>query len=88
MRVLAVDRIAPEGIAYLREHGVEVDEPARPSRETLHARLPAYEGLITRSGTAVTAELLEHAPRLRIVGRAGVGIDNVDVEACIAAARS
>ena len=82
MRVLVVDRIAPEGLAYLREHGVEVDELARPSRETLDARLPEYEGLITRSGTAVTAELLEHAPRLRIVGRAGVGVDNVDVEAC------
>ena len=82
MRVLAVDAIAPEGIAFLREHGVEVDELAKPSRETLHARLPAYDGLITRSGTAVTAELLEHAPGLRIIGRAGVGIDNVDVEAC------
>lgn len=41
-----------------------------------------YDGLVTRSGTAVTAELFEHAPRLRIVGRAGVGVDNVDVEAC------
>ncbi len=82
MRVLAADKIAPEGLAYLREHGFEVDELARPSRETLYARLPECEGLITRSGTAVTAELLEHAPRLRIVGRAGVGIDNVDVEAC------
>ncbi len=82
MRVLAVDRIAPEGIAYLRGHGVEVDEVPKPSREALYPRLPEYDGLITRSGTAVTAELLEHAPRLRIVGRAGVGIDNVDVDAC------
>jgi D-3-phosphoglycerate dehydrogenase / 2-oxoglutarate reductase len=82
MRVLAVDAIAPQGIAYLRDRGIEVDELARPTLETLYARLPEYDGLITRSGTSVTAELLEHAPRLRIVGRAGVGVDNVDVEAC------
>ncbi len=82
MKVLAVDKIAPEGVAYLRARGFDVDELPKPSRETLHARLPECDGLITRSGTAVTAELLEHAPRLRIVGRAGVGIDNVDVEAC------
>ncbi len=82
MRVLVVEAIAPEGIAYLRERGVEVDELPKPSIEQLHAALPSYEALITRSGTAVTSELLTHAPKLRIVGRAGVGIDNVDVDAC------
>src|SRR5881296_433631 len=82
MRVLVVEAIAPEGLAYLREHGVDVDELAKASPAELRARLPDYEGLITRSGTAVTAELLDHGPRLRIVGRAGVGVDNVDVEAC------
>ena len=82
MRVLVVEAIAPEGIAYLRERGFSVDELSKPSLEAIHAALPAYEGLITRSGTAVTAELLAHAPKLRIVGRAGVGVDNVDVEAC------
>src|SRR5207245_10657170 len=82
MRVLVVEAIAPEGLAYLREHGVDVDELAKACAAELRRRLPDYEGLITRSGTAVTAELLDHAPRLRIVGRAGVGVDNVDVEAC------
>ena len=82
MRVLVVDAIAPEGLAYLRERGFEVDELRKPTREELHAALPAYEALITRSGTAVTGELLSHAPKLRIVGRAGVGVDNVDVDAC------
>ncbi|MGH7279788.1 MAG: phosphoglycerate dehydrogenase, partial [Candidatus Rokuibacteriota bacterium] len=82
MRVLVVDAIAAEGIAYLRERGVEVDEVAKPSRETLQARLAACDALVTRSSTAVTAELLEGAPGLRIVGRAGVGVDNIDVEAC------
>src|ERR671934_2127988 len=82
MNVLVVDAIAAEGLAYLRERGLTVDEIAKPSRETLHARLPEYEALITRSGTAITSELLEHAPKLRIIGRAGVGIDNIDVDAC------
>ena len=82
MRVLVVDAIAPEGLAYLRERNIQVDELAKPSLEALYARIGDYDGLITRSGTAVTADLLGHAPRLRIVGRAGVGVDNVDIEAC------
>jgi D-3-phosphoglycerate dehydrogenase len=82
VRALVVEAIAPEGIAYLRERGFEVDELRKASLEQLHAALPEYEALITRSGTAVTPELLAHAPKLRIVGRAGVGVDNVDVDAC------
>src|SRR2546427_7012660 len=68
MRVLVVEAIAPEGLAYLREHGVDVDELAKASPAELRARLPDYEGLITRSGTAVTAELLrseEHTSELQ-----------------------
>jgi D-3-phosphoglycerate dehydrogenase / 2-oxoglutarate reductase len=82
MRVLVIDAIAPEGLACLRDHAFDVDEIHRPTRDALHARLGDYEAVITRSSTAVTAELLEHAPRLRFVGRAGVGVDNIDVEAC------
>src|SRR5499426_2238491 len=82
MKTLVVDAIAPEGLEYLREHGFEIDQLMRPSVATLYERVADYEALVTRSGTAVTPQLLEHAPRLRIVGRAGVGVDNVDVEAC------
>ena len=82
MKVLVVDSIAGEGLALLREHGFEVDELMRPSQEVLFSRVGEYEALITRSLTAVTPELLRHAARLRIVGRAGVGIDNIDVDAC------
>jgi D-3-phosphoglycerate dehydrogenase len=82
VRVLAVDAIAPEGLAYLRARGFEVEELVRPSPELLQARLAECEALITRSGTAVTPALLARAPRLRVVGRAGVGIDNIDVDAC------
>ncbi|HEY3066817.1 MAG TPA: phosphoglycerate dehydrogenase [Methylomirabilota bacterium] len=82
MRVLVIDAIAPEGLAYLRSHGFEVDEILKPSRAALLERVGDYEALVTRSGTAVTEDLLEAATRLRIVGRAGVGVDNIDVDAC------
>lgn len=81
MRVLVVDRIAPEGLRFLRDHGFTVDEVSVTS-EDVGPRLAQCEALITRSGTAVTEALLDRAPRLRIVGRAGVGVDNVDVDAC------
>jgi len=82
VKVLVVDSIAPEGLGYLRERGVEVDESPRPRLEELYERIGEYDGLITRSLTSVTPELLRHATRLRIVGRAGVGVDNIDVDAC------
>src|SRR6266542_378527 len=82
MQTLVVDSIAPEGLALLREHGFDVDEVVRPTKEALYERIGDYEALITRSGTAVTPELLRHAARLRIIGRAGVGVDNIDVDAC------
>jgi D-3-phosphoglycerate dehydrogenase len=81
MRVVA-DAIAPEGVAYLREHGCEVAEVAGAPGGALDQALGGCEALVTRSSTAITAELLERAPRLRIVGRAGVGVDNIDVDAC------
>ncbi|HUG38758.1 MAG TPA: ACT domain-containing protein [Candidatus Limnocylindrales bacterium] len=83
MHVLIVDTIAPEGIAYLAARGFQVDQVANtlPPAE-LHARLADYEAIVTRSSTSVTPEFLAHAHRLRILGRAGVGVDNIDVEAC------
>ena len=82
MRVVVVDAIAPQGLAYLRERGFAVEELRTPSPATLARALADAEALITRSSTAVTAALLDGAPRLRIVGRAGVGVDNIDVDAC------
>jgi D-3-phosphoglycerate dehydrogenase len=83
MKVLVIDAIAPEGIDYLRERGFEVDEvSSKLPREELLARLGTYEAIVTRSSTTVTPEFLAHARRLRILGRAGVGVDNIDVDAC------
>ena len=83
MKVLVIDAIAPEGIDYLRERGFEVDEvSSKLPREELLARLGTYEAIVTRSSTTVTPEFLAHARQLRILGRAGVGVDNIDVDAC------
>ena len=83
MRVLIIDTIAPEGIAYLTERGFQVDQVSSPlPKDELHARLGDYEAIVTRSSTTVTPEFLARARRLRILGRAGVGVDNIDVDAC------
>src|SRR5712691_6484074 len=83
MKVLVIDAISPEGIAYLTERGFQVDQVSgKLPKDELHARIGEYESIITRSSTAVTAEFLTRARRLRILGRAGVGVDNIDIEAC------
>src|SRR5215467_13992208 len=82
VRTVVIDAIAPEGIAYLTEHGFDIRQLMKPTPEALAQALADCEALVTRSSTAVTAALLDRAPRLRIVGRAGVGVDNIDVDAC------
>jgi D-3-phosphoglycerate dehydrogenase len=78
MKIVVADKISERGIALLRELGWNIITPAAAA---LSAELVDAEGLIVRSATRVTSELLEKAPDLKVVGRAGVGIDNVDVEA-------
>jgi D-3-phosphoglycerate dehydrogenase len=77
-RVLVAEKIGDSGVALLREH-FDVDLGADWTREQLTERIADYEGILIRSATQLDAELLGHAQRLRAVGRAGVGIDNVDV---------
>ena len=78
--VVIAEALAAGCAEYLRET-CEVVEAAGLSRAELLEILPEAEGLIVRSGTRVDMELLEAAPRLRVVGRAGVGVDNIDLEA-------
>jgi len=83
MKVLVIDTIAPEGLAFLTERGFQVEQvSSKLPREELFATIADYEAIITRSSTTVTPEFLSHASRLRILGRAGVGVDNIDIEAC------
>jgi D-3-phosphoglycerate dehydrogenase / 2-oxoglutarate reductase len=84
-KVLVTDSIAESGLDILRAaEDVELDyRPGLKGQELLDA-VAQSDALMTRSGTAVTPELVNAGTRLRIVGRAGVGLDNVDVEACTA----
>jgi D-3-phosphoglycerate dehydrogenase len=79
-RVLVADPIATEGVEILREFA-DVDERQSLGADDLIAAIPVYDGLIVRSETKVTAEAITAAAKLRIIGRAGVGVDNIDVEA-------
>jgi D-3-phosphoglycerate dehydrogenase len=81
MRVLVAEKIGASGVALLREAGFEVDEGAGWSREELEERIDGYDAILIRSATTMDAELIARATRLRAIGRAGVGVDNVDVPA-------
>lgn len=80
-RVLVTDGVDPEGVALLlAEPALEVDELPTLPREELLRRIGDYDAIVGRSATRISAELLERAPRLRVVGRAGVGIDNIALD--------
>jgi len=82
MKILVSDPLAKEGIQILKgQEGIEVDvKPKLPAEELLRC-IGEYDGLIVRSGTKVTPAVIEHADKLKIIGRAGVGVDNVDLPA-------
>src|SRR5271169_7234196 len=78
MKVIVADKISERGVALLKEQaGWNV---VLTTKDTLNAEIADAEALIVRSATKVTPELMEKAPRLRVVGRAGVGVDNIDLD--------
>ena len=79
-RILVADPIADDGVTRLRAVG-QVDVATGLDPAALRERIADYDALVVRSETKVTADLLDAAPRLRVVGRAGVGVDNIDIEA-------
>jgi D-3-phosphoglycerate dehydrogenase len=83
-RVLISDKMDPRAAAIFRERGVEVDEKPGLSPDELKAIIQDYDGLAIRSATKVTRALIEAAGRLKVVGRAGIGVDNVDIPAATA----
>lgn len=80
MRVLVAEAVAREGIDLLRTRH-EVDERTGLSHDEYRAIMPEYDALIVRSQVQVDAELIEAGRRLAVIGRAGVGVDNVDLDA-------
>jgi D-3-phosphoglycerate dehydrogenase len=79
-RVLISDKLSPAAVAIFRDRGIDVDLRPGLTPAELRAIIPDYDGLAIRSATKVTRELLDAAPRLKVVGRAGIGVDNVDVK--------
>jgi D-3-phosphoglycerate dehydrogenase len=79
MRILANDGIDPIGKKLLEEAGIEVDTVNIPQAELI-SKLNAYDGITVRSATKVRKDLIDACPNLKIIGRGGVGMDNIDVE--------
>ena len=81
-KVLVSDALAEDGLKILRgEKKLEVDVDTNLSHNELKERIRDYDALVVRSSTEVTKEIIEAASKLKVIGRAGVGLDNVDVEA-------
>jgi D-3-phosphoglycerate dehydrogenase len=82
MKVLVLDGVEEEGLASLRaQPDIEVDVRNKLTEDELVSIIADYDGMIVRSATKVTPRILEAASKLKIVGRAGVGVDNIDVAA-------
>ena len=81
MKVLISDNLAPIGEKILKEAGIEVDVNTGLPPEELKAIIPDYDGLVIRSATKVHEDIIEAATKLKVVGRAGIGLDNVDIPA-------
>lgn len=85
MRILVTEKLAESGLDLLRDAGHEVDVSLGLSPDELCEAIVGAHGLIIRSATQVTAEVFEASDVLQVVGRAGVGLDNVDTDAATAA---
>src|SRR5207248_5395236 len=84
VKVLISDKMDPKAAQIFRDRGIHVDEITGKTPDELKAIIGDYDGLAIRSSTKVTKDILEHAKRLKVVGRAGIGVDNVDIPAASA----
>lgn len=80
-KVLLLDNIDPVSKVILEQRGIQADLAAKPDKEELFRIIPEYDGVVVRSATKVNTELLKAAKKLKVVGRAGVGVDNIDIGA-------
>lgn len=80
MKVLVSDPLSKEGIDVLKEAKFEVEEVSKLSENDMIKKIKGYDALIVRSDTVVTKKIIEAADTLKVIGRAGVGLDNVDVD--------
>ena len=83
-RILISDKLSPRALEIFNERGIEADTKVGLDRDALIAAIGDYDGLAVRSATKVTEKVIAAAGRLRVIGRAGIGVDNIDVPAATA----
>jgi D-3-phosphoglycerate dehydrogenase len=83
-KVLISDQLSPAAVQIFKDRGVDVDVKPGLTKEELKSIIGRYDGLAIRSATKVTADLLTAATHLKVIGRAGIGVDNVDINASTA----
>ena len=83
-KVLISDELSPAAIAVFKERGVDVDVKVGLSKDQLEKIIGDYDGLAVRSATKVTEKIISAGKRLKVVGRAGIGVDNIDTRAATA----
>lgn len=81
MKILVSDDVSEKGVELLRQHGYDVDVKTNLDEQGLIACIGEYDGLVTRSMTHVTEKVIEAGTKLKVVGRAGVGVDSIDIKA-------
>ena len=84
-KVLIADKLSPAAVAIFKERGVDADVKTGLTKEELIKIVDQYDGIAIRSATKLTADVLKAAKNLKVVGRAGIGVDNVDIAAATAA---
>src|SRR5437868_862198 len=84
MRILVADKLADEGLEVLQSEKIDFDAKVGLKEDELAAVVGAYDALIVRSGAKVTAKVLENPGHLKAIARAGVGVDNIDLDAATA----
>ena len=84
-KVLIADKLSPAAVAIFKERGVEADVKTGLAKEELIKIVDQYDAIAIRSATKITADVMKAAKKLKVIGRAGIGVDNVDIPAATAA---
>ena len=83
-KVLIADKLSPAAVEIFKNRGLDVDVKTGLSKEDLIAEIPVYDGLVVRSATKPDVDIIAAAANLKVIGRAGIGVDNIDIKAATA----
>src|SRR5262245_32615137 len=83
-RVLIADQLSPAAVDIFKERGIETDVKVGLAKDELEMTIKHYDGLAVRSATKATEKIIAAATNLKVIGRAGIGVDNIDVKAATA----